>query len=76
MSNSLNQTLFNKYSDILQDTQISQVGEYHCVKIHNVIGTKIPEKKIKKTKYKTYFPVIVSTNGRKIGVSVYNPSSL
>ena len=44
MSNSLNQTLFNKYSDILQDQQICQVGEYPCVKIHNVVGPKIPAK--------------------------------
>ena len=44
MSNSLNQTLFNKYSDILQDMQIFQVGEYPCVKIHNAVGTKIPVK--------------------------------
>ena len=44
MLNSLNQTLFNKYSDILQPKQISQVGEYPCVKIHNVVGTKIPVK--------------------------------
>ena len=55
MSNSLNQTLFNKYSDILQDTQIFQVGEYPCVKIHNVIGTKIPEKKLKKQNTKPIF---------------------
>ena len=40
MSNSLNQTLFNKYSDILQRLQICQVGEYPYVKIHNVVGTK------------------------------------
>ena len=44
MSNSLNQTLFNKYSDILQRLQISQVGEYPCVEIHNVVGTKKPVK--------------------------------
>ena len=44
MSNSLNQTLFNKYSDILQLLQIYQVGEYPYVKIHNVVGTKIPVK--------------------------------
>ena len=44
MSNSLNQTLFNKYSDILQPLQIYQVGEYPYVKIHNVVGTKIPVK--------------------------------
>ena len=51
MSNSLNQTLFNKYSDILQPLQICQVGEYPCVKIHNVVGTKIPVKNLKE-KYK------------------------
>ena len=44
MSNSLNQTLLNKYSDILQILQICQVGEYPYVKIHNVVGTKIPVK--------------------------------
>ena len=44
MSNSLNQTLFNKYSDILQPLQICQIGEYPYVKIHNVVGTKIPVK--------------------------------
>ena len=44
MSNSLKQTLFNKYSDILQPQQICQVGEYPYVKIHNVVGTKIPVK--------------------------------
>ena len=33
LSNSLNQTLFNKYSDILQPLQIYQVGEYPYVKI-------------------------------------------
>ena len=44
MSNSLNQTLFNKYSDILQPLQIYQVGEYPYVKIHNVVGTKKPVK--------------------------------
>ena len=45
MSNSLKQTLFNKYSDILQQLQIClQVGEYPYVKIHNVVGTKIPVK--------------------------------
>ena len=48
MSNSLNQTLFNKYSDILQRLQICQVGEYPYVKIHNVVGTKIPVKKLKR----------------------------
>ena len=48
MSNSLNQTLFNKYSDILQPLQICQVGEYPYVKIHNVVGPKIPVKQIKK----------------------------
>ena len=37
-------TLFNKYSDNLQAPQICQVGEYACVKIQNVIGTKIPVK--------------------------------
>ena len=47
MSNNLNQTLFNKYSDILQRLQIYQVGEYPYVKIHNVVGTKIPVKKLK-----------------------------
>ena len=25
-----------------------QVGEYPCVKIHNVVGTKIPVKKLKR----------------------------
>ena len=44
MLKSLNQTLFNKYSDILQPLQICQVGEYSYVKIHNVVGTKIPVK--------------------------------
>ena len=44
MSNSLNQKLFKKYSDILQPGQICQVGEYPCVKIHNVVGTKRPVK--------------------------------
>ena len=44
MWNSLEQTLFNKYLDILQPLQICQVGEYPCVKIHNVVGTKIPVK--------------------------------
>ena len=39
--------LFNKYSVILQQPQICQVGEYPCVKIQNVIGTKIPVKKEK-----------------------------
>ena len=48
ISNSLNQTLFNKYSDILQRLQICQVGEYPWVKIHNVVGTKIPVKKLKR----------------------------
>ena len=48
MSNSLNQTLFNKYSDILQLLQICQVGEYPYMKIHNVVGNKIPVKQIKK----------------------------
>ena len=47
MSNSLNLTLFSKYSDILQPLQISQAGEYPCVKIHNVVGGKIPVKKLK-----------------------------
>ena len=42
MSKSLNQTLFNKYSGILQPNQMCQVGEYPCVKIHNFVGTKIP----------------------------------
>ena len=46
MSNSLNQTLFNKYSDILEPLQICQVGEYPYVKIHNVVGSNIPVKKI------------------------------
>ena len=40
MSNSLKQTVLNKYSDILQPLQICQVGEYPYVKIHNVVGTK------------------------------------
>ena len=44
MSNSLNQTLFNNYLDILQVLQICQVGEYPWVKIHNVVGIKIPVK--------------------------------
>ena len=44
MSNSLNQTLLNKYSDILQPLQICQVEEYPYLKIHNVVGTKIPVK--------------------------------
>ena len=48
MSNSLNKTLFNKYSDILQPQQICQVGEYPCMKIHNVDGTKIAVKKLKR----------------------------
>ena len=69
ISNILNQTLFNKYSDILQPLQLFQVGEYPCVKIHNVVGTKIPVKQNKEKKsrccYKTYFPVIVSRNGRR-----------
>ena len=68
MLKSLNQTLFNKYSDILQILQIGQVGEYSYVKIHNVVGTKIPVKNEKKNSrycYKSYFPVIVSRNGRK-----------
>ena len=67
--NSLNQTLFNKYLDILQRVQICQAGEYPCVKIHNVVGSKIPVKQSKKKNsrscYKTYFPVIVSRNGRQ-----------
>ena len=67
--NSLNQTLFKKYSDILHPLQIGQVGEYPCGKIHNVVGTKIPVKEIEKKNsrccYKTYFPVIVSRNGRQ-----------
>ena len=71
MSNSLNQTLFNKYSDILQVLQICQVGEYPYVKIHNVVGTKRPVKKIKKENsrccYKTYLPVIVSRYGGQNG---------
>ena len=50
MSNSLNQTLFNKYSDILQPLQICQVGEYPYVKIHNVVKTKKPVKKKLKRK--------------------------
>jgi len=69
MSKSLNRTLFNKYSDILQQVQICQGGEYPCGKIHNVVGTKIPVKKLKRKiqhiATKTYFPVIVSGNGRK-----------
>ena len=69
ISNSLNQTFFNKYSDILQQLQICQVGEYPYGKIHNVVGSEIPVKKIKKENsrccYKTYFPVIVSRNGRQ-----------
>ena len=48
MSNSLNQTLFNKYSDILQLLQIFQVGEYPCVEIHNVVVKKRPVKKLKR----------------------------
>ena len=48
MSNSLNKTLFNKYSDILQLPQIFQVREYPYVKINNVVGTKIPVKKLKR----------------------------
>ena len=48
MSNSLNQTLFNKYSDILQVLQIFQVGEYPYVKIHNVVEIKKPVKKLKR----------------------------
>ena len=48
MSNSLNKTLFNKYSEILQGQQIFQVGEYPYVKIHNVVGTEIPVKKLKR----------------------------
>ena len=48
MSNSLKQTLLNKYSDILQPLQICQVGEYPYVKIHNVVGTKKPVKIEKK----------------------------
>ena len=48
MSNSLNQTLFNKYSDILQRLQIFQVGEYPCVEIHNVVVKKRPVKKLKR----------------------------
>ena len=44
MSNSLNQTLFHEYSDILQALQICQGGEYPCVKIHNVVETKKPVK--------------------------------
>ena len=40
--------LFNKYADILQAPQIFQAGEYPCVKIHNVVGTKIPVKKLKR----------------------------
>ena len=73
MSNSLNQTLFNKYSDILQLLQIFQVGEYPCVEIHNVVGKTRPVKKLKRKNskccYKTYFPVIVPRNGRKKFVS-------
>ena len=48
MSNSVNKTLFNKYADILQVPQIFQVGEYPCMKIHNVVGPKIPVKKLKR----------------------------
>ena len=48
MSNGLNQTLLNKYLDILQPLQICQVGEYPYVKIHNVVGTKKPVKIEKK----------------------------
>ena len=48
ISNSLKQTLFNKYSDILQPLQICQVGEYPYVKIHNVVGSKFPVKKLKR----------------------------
>ena len=69
ISNSLNQTLFSKYSDILQELQICQVGEYPYVKIHNVVVTKNPVRKVKKKNsrccYKTYFPVIVSRNCRQ-----------
>ena len=69
ISNSLNQTLFNKYLDILQPLQICRAGEYPCVKIHNVVGTKMPVKQIKKKNSrccdKTYFPVIVSRNCRQ-----------
>ena len=36
--------LFNNYSDILQVLQICQVGEYPWLKIHNVVGIKIPVK--------------------------------
>ena len=56
------------YYYILQQIQICQVGEYPCVKIHNVVGTKIPVKiknKNLRCCYKTYFPVIVSRSGRK-----------
>ena len=35
------------YYYILQPPQICQVGEYSCVKIHNVVGAKIPVKKLK-----------------------------
>ena len=69
MLNSLKQALFNKYSDILQLLQICQVGEYPYVDIHNVVGTKIPVKKLKRkiqdvTK-NPIFALIVSKNGRK-----------
>ena len=58
MSNSLKQTLLNKYSDILQPLQICQVGEDPYVKIHNVVGTKKPvkiEKKIQDVATKAIF---------------------
>ena len=62
MSNSLNQTLFNKYSDILQLLQICQVGEYPYVKIHNVVGTKIPVKNWKE-KFKMLLQKLFSCDG-------------
>ena len=59
MSNSLNQTLFNKDSDILQPLQIYQVGEYPYVKIHNLVGTKIPVKNWKE-KFKMFLQNLFS----------------
>ena len=65
MSNSLNQTLFDKYSDILQPLQICQVGEYPYVKIHNVVGSKKPVKNWKEKfkmllqKFRVYNPSLV-----------------
>ena len=46
------------YYYILQPLQICQVGEYPCVKIHNVVGTKIPVKQIKK---KLKFKILLQT---------------